>query len=109
MRIWSDGGGSVSRQRSDSQYRVQLPCGETLVVSRVSCPGRVDIERLSRSEREIVDQVLEGCSNAEIASRRRTSVYTVANQLKAVFRKLGCSGRGELAALLARVGPAVTE
>ena len=96
-------GGEVSL-RSPDQFRLELPCGETLLIARVAWQPPAALQQLSRSEREIVDLVLEGCSNAEIAGRRRTSVHTVANQLKAVFRKFGCSGRGELMAIVAGVG-----
>src|SRR5262245_24379274 len=37
---------------------------------------------LSRAEREVVRAVAGGCSNAEIARGRGTSVHTVANQLR---------------------------
>ena len=91
----------MNRRPTSSQFQVELPRGEVLLISRVTCQPPAGMERLSRSERDVIDLVLEGCSNAEIAVRRRTSVHTVANQLKAVFRKLGCSGRSELVALLA--------
>ena len=52
---------------------------------------------LSAAEREVARLALEGRSNAEIASRRGTSACTVANQLAAIFRKLGISSRTELA------------
>lgn len=83
------------------QFLVEHHCGETLMIVGVSQRLPPVLDRLSRAEREVVDLVLEGCSNAEVAERRRTSAHTVANQLKAVFRKLGCSGRSELVAILA--------
>jgi DNA-binding CsgD family transcriptional regulator len=46
----------------------------------------------------------EGQSNAAIAKARGTHVRTVANQLAALFRKLGVASRAELRALLARGG-----
>ena len=51
---------------------------------------------LTEAEREVVRGVLSEKSNAEIALARRTSVNTVANQLRAVYSKLGISGRSEL-------------
>jgi DNA-binding CsgD family transcriptional regulator len=48
---------------------------------------------LTQAERDVVKGVLSHKSNAEIASERRTSVRTVANQLRAVYGKLGISGR----------------
>jgi DNA-binding CsgD family transcriptional regulator len=51
---------------------------------------------LTGAEREVVLGVLSDKSNAEIAQTRRTSVNTVANQLRGVYLKLGISGRAEL-------------
>lgn len=53
---------------------------------------------LTRREREIVDAILEGCSNRRIAERLGTSEQTVKNQLSALYLKLGVSSRLELAA-----------
>ena len=50
---------------------------------------------LTQAERAVVDGVLRGWSNAEIASSRRASVRTVANQLGKVFLKLGVRSRHE--------------
>lgn len=51
---------------------------------------------LSRAEYEVVAAVLAGDSNAQIARRRGRSMRTVANQLSAVYKKLGVFGRTEL-------------
>jgi DNA-binding NarL/FixJ family response regulator len=51
---------------------------------------------LTEAEREVVRGVLCKKSNAEIACARKTSVNTVANQLRAIYKKLGISGRSEL-------------
>jgi DNA-binding NarL/FixJ family response regulator len=78
--------------------------GDVIVVSdeRPSLPGV-----LSESQRQVVYAVLEGFSNGEIASARGTSVKTVANQLYAIYRKLGLKSRQELVAML--VGAPVLE
>ncbi|HTB74283.1 MAG TPA: helix-turn-helix transcriptional regulator [Polyangiaceae bacterium] len=62
--------------------------------------------RLSPSERDIVARVLRGQSNRAIASDRRTSPRTVANQLAAIYSKLGVRSRRELAAIDERAGKA---
>jgi DNA-binding NarL/FixJ family response regulator len=46
--------------------------------------------------------ILEGKANAEIAADRRTAPRTVANQVARLFKKLGVRSRSELAA---RHGP----
>jgi len=64
--------------------------------------------RLTDAEREVVAGVLSGRSNAAIAIARRTSARTVANQLAAIYRKLGVSSRWELAARAGRAGQRTT-
>lgn len=59
---------------------------------------------LSGAERAVVQAVLEGLSNAEIARLRCTSPHTVANQLRSVFSKLDVSSRFELTDRCARKG-----
>ena len=52
---------------------------------------------LTRAERDVARLVREGLSNAQIASARKTSVHTVANQIAAIMRKLGVASRVEIA------------
>ena len=59
---------------------------------------------LSTAEQEVVQLVLEGMSNREIARHRGTSVRTAANQLASIYRKLNVSSRAELATMLAESG-----
>jgi DNA-binding NarL/FixJ family response regulator len=72
---------------------------ELVVFSFPVRPPRLPDE-LSSAEKLVVESVLQGCSNQEIAEARGTSVRTVANQLQSVFRKLGLRSRGELVALI---------
>jgi DNA-binding CsgD family transcriptional regulator len=53
---------------------------------------------LTAAERDVVQRVVDGRSNAEIARARGTAVSTVANQLASIFRKLGVGSRFELIA-----------
>ncbi len=53
---------------------------------------------LTPSERQVALAVLAGLSNADIARMRGSSPRTVANQVAAIFRKLGVRSRAELAA-----------
>lgn len=57
-------------------------------------------ETLTSSEREVVQLVAQGLSNEEIAAARGRSARTIANQLAAVYRKLGVFSRTELLARL---------
>lgn len=61
-------------------------------------PARV-LDTLTEAERAVATMVIDGLSNAEIATRRGTSVRTVANQLQSLYRKLNVSSRLELARL----------
>jgi DNA-binding CsgD family transcriptional regulator len=57
---------------------------------------------LTDAEREVLGQVLGGRSNVDIAHARRTSPRTIANQITAIYRKLGVTSRRELFALRSR-------
>ena len=50
-----------------------------------------------RAQFEVAQGLLEGNSYEQIAARRKTSTRTVANQVAAVFQRLGVSGRNDLA------------
>ncbi len=56
---------------------------------------------LTKAEREVATFVARGMTNKQIAEARRTSENTVANQLKAIFKKLGVQSRVELVKMLA--------
>jgi DNA-binding CsgD family transcriptional regulator len=58
------------------------------------------LDALSRAERQVMLQVLDGCDYKQIAQVRRTSVRTVANQVTMSFRKLEVSGRAEVVDLV---------
>jgi DNA-binding CsgD family transcriptional regulator len=62
-------------------------------------------ESLSGRELEVVQLATEGLTSRDLADRLYVSVRTVDNHLHTVYRKLGISGRDELAALLADVVP----
>ena len=57
---------------------------------------------LTPSEQSVMQLMLEGKSNQEIAKERRTAVRTVANQVASIFKKLGVGSRAELYAFGAR-------
>ena len=59
---------------------------------------------LTHRERQIVDLLLKGCSNKEIASRLSVSERTIKNQLSALYKKKKVRGRLELALLAVRNG-----
>jgi DNA-binding NarL/FixJ family response regulator len=60
---------------------------------------------LSEAECSVVEGVLGGAKNSEIARARGTSARTVAHQIATAYKKLGVQSRGELAALLLAAAP----
>jgi DNA-binding CsgD family transcriptional regulator len=59
----------------------------------------------SRAQFDVVQRLLEGDSYATIAHCRQTSTRTVANQVASIFRRLGVSGRPQLAQRLLLESP----
>ncbi|WP_027951205.1 response regulator transcription factor [Haliea salexigens] len=51
---------------------------------------------LTRREREVVEQVASGQSNAQVSSTLGISIRTVENHLRAIFYKLGVNSRTQL-------------
>jgi DNA-binding NarL/FixJ family response regulator len=75
--------------------------GERLLVG--SCPliSEESIQPLTAAERDVLAALLAGSTNADIARRRSAAERTVANQIQAIYRKLGVRSRSEVAARLA--------
>jgi len=82
--------------------RFEELCRDGRWVISVEVPGRSFRARLSRSEWEVARLAIEGQAHVEIARARGTSMRTIANQLAAVFEKLGTFGRAELRAQAVR-------
>jgi DNA-binding NarL/FixJ family response regulator len=51
---------------------------------------------LTSAERDVLARVVRGESNQAIASARRTSVRTIANQVASLLRKTGAASRFDL-------------
>lgn len=96
----------ISAPASFEITRFTLGAEEYLAVSFPVCGEREaeppDAAPLTQSEREICMLVLAGLSNSEIGRRRGTSPHTIANQVAALYRKLGIGSRR---ALRARFSP----
>jgi DNA-binding NarL/FixJ family response regulator len=87
----------AKRRRGVDVFGIRV-ADEELVV--VSLPVGQPIEQLTRAEAEVANDAIAGLSNTAIARRRRRSPRTIANQLGAIYRKLGVASRAELAAKL---------
>jgi|SRR5579859_614747 len=62
------------------------------------------LDRLTVREREVLQWIARGCSNAEIATALVVSVHTVERHVANIYAKLGLSGRAEAIALAVRHG-----
>ena len=95
--------------------RVQTRAGEWLSVHGSQIGGRVALVlekarpqeiapvillayELTRREGTVIQLLLRGMSNSEIAQALELSTYTVKDHLKSIFRKSGTQSRAELAA-----------
>ena len=72
------------------------------VYAVLSFPTTREYATLSKSERHVVQMVLDGFSNREISWLRVVRLRTVINQIAAIFMKLGVSSRRELISKLSR-------
>lgn len=61
-----------------------------------SVPAHPDLDLLSRRERDVVIQLLQGHRVVSIAELLDVSEHTVRNHLKSIFRKLGVHSQAEL-------------
>jgi DNA-binding NarL/FixJ family response regulator len=61
---------------------------------------KLPLADMTSAELAVAELVIAGRSNREIAATRATSPRTVANQLRAIYQKLGVSSRTELLASL---------
>ncbi|MBL9016998.1 MAG: helix-turn-helix transcriptional regulator [Myxococcales bacterium] len=81
-------------------FEVVVGSERLVVASAPVAHARSPLEVLTAAERQVALLVTRGLSNAAIARQRRCAVRTVANQLQAIYRKLGIGSRAELAALV---------
>jgi len=65
----------------------------------ISPNGFVKLEKLTRSQRDIVKLTCEGKSNQEIAESLCRSLGTVKNEMSAIFKRLGVASRNQLMVL----------
>lgn len=101
----------AERATPRAQARLEAPSGleafrltddpQVAVLSWPITQARESWAPLSRAEAEVLELLLTGLSNAEIAERRSRSPRTVANQVASLFAKLEVRGRAELFARLA--------
>jgi DNA-binding NarL/FixJ family response regulator len=74
--------------------------GEPLAVASYALLDEERLKALTSAEREVALALLCGATNRSIAAERGTALQTVANQIAALYAKLGVHSRAELAAAL---------
>lgn len=88
--------GSGARQWRGEQVVLEAePYADNLILIRTAQPGLWD--RLGPQERRVAELVLSGLTMREVAATFRVSPHTVRNQLAAIYRKTGASGKLDLA------------
>jgi DNA-binding NarL/FixJ family response regulator len=96
----------TEQEASEAESAGPKACDAGLQLSRVADVIVISVDTpelpsvLSESEQAVARALIAGSSNAEIARLRGTSVKTVANQLYAMYKKLGVGNREELVARL---------
>ena len=103
-----DEGGIWARRRWLNAY-VQRATSVSRQGAELSSGEGVD-ERLSKREREVLQQAATGAGNKELADRLAISEATVKVHMTRIFQKLGVKGRAELVAAYHRLriaGPQV--
>jgi DNA-binding CsgD family transcriptional regulator len=90
--------GRTLRDAQSSVIEFDGKCHRAISAPR---PEQAVAQMLSPAQLETVRLLLEGRRHAQIATARRTSRRTVANQLGSAFQRLGVSGRSELMRSLA--------
>jgi DNA-binding NarL/FixJ family response regulator len=80
-------------------WKIRVADGIFAVIS-LPAPGGAALPELTAAEHAVVEHIVRGDSNKQIAAHRGRSVRTVANQIAAVFQKLRVASRAELIVLL---------
>jgi DNA-binding NarL/FixJ family response regulator len=80
--------------------------GSLLLASLFPAARSPEARGLTPTEFDIVEHILQGWTNKQIAESRGTAPTTVANQIAAIYQKLGLCSRADLMVRLALSDPA---
>jgi DNA-binding NarL/FixJ family response regulator len=76
---------------------------QTLFTSHGEHPGR-QVESLTQRETDVLELLVQGCTNQEIAAHLRIGAGTVKSHVEHIISKLGASGRTQAAVLAVQRG-----
>lgn len=80
--------------------RGEIVAPRQLVEHLLANEDPVDLEMLSARQREVLESVVEGLSNAQIAQRLYLSESTIKQHLRAAYKVLGVRNRNEAARMI---------
>ena len=92
--------GIMKRTRGTDCFEIVVGGERLIVTSMPAGDGTGVLDALTPAERAVARDAIAGLSNAAIAKKRRRAPRTIANQLAAIYRKLGVGSRAALAALV---------
>jgi DNA-binding NarL/FixJ family response regulator len=86
--------------------RLNKPVLDRLAENHLSTPQNSDLEdfffvhKISKREREIIQLMLDGMSNADIEKKLYISPHTVKNHIYNIYQKLGVKNRVQISNLV---------
>ena len=93
--------GVQAASRGDGVIAPRLT-GNLMRSIRTRYAGTAPLSRLTPREREVLDLLVDGCDNAEIAERLYISQFTAKNHVASILDKLGVHNRLQAAVLAVR-------
>lgn len=82
----------------DGQIWIDNEKLKALLRSKTNCPSGA-IERLTCPEKQVMESIVAGCKNREIAEKLFLSEQTVKSHVNRIFRKFGVTSRSQLVSL----------
>jgi DNA-binding NarL/FixJ family response regulator len=82
----------------DGQIWIDNEKLKALLRSKTNCPSGA-IERLTCREKQVMESIVAGCKNREIAEKLFLSEQTVKSHVNRIFRKFGVTCRSQLVSL----------
>lgn len=75
---------------------------KALLRSKFTMSGESIVKRLTDREKQIMDEIVQGCRNREIADKLCICEQTVKSHINRIFNKLGIKSRSQLVSLFVK-------